>query len=435
MTSSRSRTCWTPGSPAPVTVLRLPMVYGPGDPQRRVAGVVERPPRRRAARSDGRGRLGAPRARGGRRLSCEHWEGWTARGGDTYNLGEPDAGGEREWILAVASSAPRRGKWSPIRKPSPVWGRTGSSSWSPAPVASRMSWATAEPVGPIEGLGQPRALRKVGSELQSRLAGQALASPRAARSSTFDPAGREARSAAGATRSSRGGQHEAPSEQDRAGARGGSRGRQPCWAWLVRRADLGPLWPAPDGGSHRRSADRCLHPTRKSGSGTRPWSPRPRTSPGRRCGTYNYRDLRPGARHLPRPGAADAGPAERAAGRRAAFSSGRPWQATAGGGAGEEARVRRGGAAVGGERRLHSPVPEEFLTFEAPTKGSCLGAAGRAGHGERSVFSTETRVATTDAEARRKFRRYWSLMSPDLMRSGGEPAPGPPGGRAPGTSA
>jgi hypothetical protein len=31
------------------------------------------------------------------------------------------------------------------------------------------------------------------------------------------------------------------------------------------------------------------------------------------------------------------------------------------------------------------------------------------------VFSTETRVATTDAEARRKFRRYWSLLSPGIV--------------------
>jgi hypothetical protein len=32
-----------------------------------------------------------------------------------------------------------------------------------------------------------------------------------------------------------------------------------------------------------------------------------------------------------------------------------------------------------------------------------------------SVFSTETRVTATDAEARAKFRRYWRLMSPGII--------------------
>ena len=32
-----------------------------------------------------------------------------------------------------------------------------------------------------------------------------------------------------------------------------------------------------------------------------------------------------------------------------------------------------------------------------------------------SVFRTETRVVATDATARRKFRRYWSLLSPGII--------------------
>ena len=32
-----------------------------------------------------------------------------------------------------------------------------------------------------------------------------------------------------------------------------------------------------------------------------------------------------------------------------------------------------------------------------------------------SVFRTETRVIATDAWARRKFRRYWSLLSPGII--------------------
>ena len=59
--------------------------------------------------------------------------------------------------------------------------------------------------------------------------------------------------------------------------------------------------------------------------------------------------------------------------------------------------------------------PEEFLTFDEPDYVRILWALQVEPAGERSVFSTETRVATTDAEARRKFRRYWSLMSPGIL--------------------
>jgi hypothetical protein len=31
-----------------------------------------------------------------------------------------------------------------------------------------------------------------------------------------------------------------------------------------------------------------------------------------------------------------------------------------------------------------------------------------------SIFRTETRVATTDADARAKFRRYWAFASPGI---------------------
>jgi len=33
----------------------------------------------------------------------------------------------------------------------------------------------------------------------------------------------------------------------------------------------------------------------------------------------------------------------------------------------------------------------------------------------RSIFRTETRAIATDAEARTKFRRYWSLLSPGII--------------------
>lgn len=34
---------------------------------------------------------------------------------------------------------------------------------------------------------------------------------------------------------------------------------------------------------------------------------------------------------------------------------------------------------------------------------------------QESLFRTETRAAATDTEARKKFRRYWSLLSPDII--------------------
>jgi hypothetical protein len=33
---------------------------------------------------------------------------------------------------------------------------------------------------------------------------------------------------------------------------------------------------------------------------------------------------------------------------------------------------------------------------------------------ERSIFHTETRVSTTDAEAHERFRKYWSFVAPGV---------------------
>jgi len=59
--------------------------------------------------------------------------------------------------------------------------------------------------------------------------------------------------------------------------------------------------------------------------------------------------------------------------------------------------------------------PGEFRAFDEPDYAKIVWALRIEPAGERSVFSTETRVATTDAEARRKFRRYWSLLSPGIL--------------------
>ena len=59
--------------------------------------------------------------------------------------------------------------------------------------------------------------------------------------------------------------------------------------------------------------------------------------------------------------------------------------------------------------------PEEFAGFHEPDYARIAWTLRVEPAGERSVFSTETRVNTTDDGARRKFRRYWSLMSPGIL--------------------
>jgi hypothetical protein len=58
---------------------------------------------------------------------------------------------------------------------------------------------------------------------------------------------------------------------------------------------------------------------------------------------------------------------------------------------------------------------EEFAAFDEPGYAKILWTIEvepRAG--ATSVFHTETRVSTTDADARRRFRRYWSFVSPGV---------------------
>ena len=69
------------------------------------------------------------------------------------------------------------------------------------------------------------------------------------------------------------------------------------------------------------------------------------------------------------------------------------------------------------ERNETSPSrPDEFRAFSEPDcvkivwtlRADPVGAA-------ESIFRTETRVMTTDATARAKFRRYWSFLSPGII--------------------
>ena len=90
----------------PVAVLRLPMVYGPGDPQERVAGPL--------ARLSGGGTVRLNAAESAWRCTRGYVEDIAAgialaavheAAGGTYNLGEPEALSEREWLEAIATAA------------------------------------------------------------------------------------------------------------------------------------------------------------------------------------------------------------------------------------------------------------------------------------------------------------------------------------------
>jgi nucleoside-diphosphate-sugar epimerase len=92
----------------PVTVLRLPMVYGPNDPQGRIAGSLAR------LRAGG-GTVRVNAAECGWRCTRGYVDDVAAgialaaldrrAAGATYNLGEPDALPEREWLQTVAEAA------------------------------------------------------------------------------------------------------------------------------------------------------------------------------------------------------------------------------------------------------------------------------------------------------------------------------------------
>ena len=60
--------------------------------------------------------------------------------------------------------------------------------------------------------------------------------------------------------------------------------------------------------------------------------------------------------------------------------------------------------------------PDEFVDFAEPgyVKIAWTLAVEGVGRG-RSVAWTETRVMTTDAEARKRFRRYWAAFSPGIL--------------------
>jgi hypothetical protein len=60
--------------------------------------------------------------------------------------------------------------------------------------------------------------------------------------------------------------------------------------------------------------------------------------------------------------------------------------------------------------------PTEFVAFDEPGYAKIAWTLEVAPEGDRTcTFRTRTRVATTDDEARRRFRRYWSMFSPGIV--------------------
>jgi hypothetical protein len=66
--------------------------------------------------------------------------------------------------------------------------------------------------------------------------------------------------------------------------------------------------------------------------------------------------------------------------------------------------------------RFRALAPDEFAAFDEPgyVKIAWTIRADAVGDAE-SVFRTETRAIATDAVARSRFRRYWSLLSPGII--------------------
>lgn len=142
-------------SPAPVTTLRLPMVYGPGDGQRRVAGWLER-----LGTNPSELRLNAAQA--GWRCTRGYVEdvagaiclaALAKRGrGEVFNVGESDALSELEWVGAIAAAA----GWKGHLVADPDEPPTGPGRWEVPLVTStrriRTVLAYTDPIGRAEGL-------------------------------------------------------------------------------------------------------------------------------------------------------------------------------------------------------------------------------------------------------------------------------------------
>ena len=143
-------------SPVPVTTLRLPMVYGPGDPHRRVAADVRR------LRDAPEGLLQLHSAEATWRCTRGYVDDVAAAiavatvhpdaPGKTYNIGESDALTTQEWLTGLAQTF----NLPTTIHPSPFVAPSHPADWSVSVVSTtsriRSELAYVEPVGRATGL-------------------------------------------------------------------------------------------------------------------------------------------------------------------------------------------------------------------------------------------------------------------------------------------
>lgn len=141
----------------PVTIVRLPMVYGPGDPQRRVQSEVER----------------FQAQAGDRTLSAAEAAWRCTRGfvedvadaivlaglapgaaGQTYNVGEPDALSQREWVELIGRAA----GWPGWVQSDPGTPPSAPADWSVSLVTSTLR--IREQLGYSEAVGREEGVRR-----------------------------------------------------------------------------------------------------------------------------------------------------------------------------------------------------------------------------------------------------------------------------------
>lgn len=148
------------GATVPVSILRLPMVYGPDDPQKRVGGYLER-----LWASGSEIRLNAAEA--GWRCTRGYVEdvAWAIRlaslderaAGEIFNVGEADALAELEWVRTIAAAV----EWSGLVISDPAETPSSPANWAIPLVVDtgriREVLEYQEPIGRQEGLRRTTA--------------------------------------------------------------------------------------------------------------------------------------------------------------------------------------------------------------------------------------------------------------------------------------
>jgi nucleoside-diphosphate-sugar epimerase len=151
----------------PVTILRLPIVYGPNDPHHRVSGYLER-----LAASGSTLRLNAAEAAWRCTRGYVEDVAWAIRlaaldaraAGEVFNVGESEALTELEWIRAIALAAGWVGQVNSDPATSPS---LAAADWDVSLVVDtrriREVLAYREPIGRQEGLRRTAVARQTGA--------------------------------------------------------------------------------------------------------------------------------------------------------------------------------------------------------------------------------------------------------------------------------